>query len=149
MIVCLQKNVQLHQVQGASMPTLVTVCAKPFWKTKIELRPNNKFGNYYPRIYRTMNNSKSMCYGKALTLQSIMLGPVERQFSRHIAKIKVLTWHTRKEGNVLFNNALNTFYLRLYGVGHIIKNHSDCESGNPMPPHGILLPISSKGTQTE
>ena len=22
----------------------------------------------------------------------------------------------RKEGNVLFNNALNTFYLRLYGV---------------------------------
>ena len=24
-----------------------------------------------------------------------------------------------KEGNVLFNDALNTFYLRLYGVGHI------------------------------
>ena len=24
----------------------------------------------------------------------------------------------RKEGNVLFNDALNTFYLRLYGVGH-------------------------------
>ena len=22
-----------------------------------------------------------------------------------------------KEGNVLFNDALNTFYLRLYGVG--------------------------------
>ena len=26
-----------------------------------------------------------------------------------------------KEGNVLFNDALNTFYLRLYGVGHIVK----------------------------
>ena len=25
----------------------------------------------------------------------------------------------RKEGNVLFNDALNTFYLRLYGLGHI------------------------------
>ena len=24
----------------------------------------------------------------------------------------------RKEGNVLFNNALNTFYLRLYGIRH-------------------------------
>ena len=24
----------------------------------------------------------------------------------------------RKEGNVLFNDALNTFYLRLYGVRH-------------------------------
>ena len=23
----------------------------------------------------------------------------------------------KKEGNVLFNEALNTFYLRLYGVG--------------------------------
>ena len=31
-------------------------------------------------------------------------------------------------GNVLFNNALNTFYLRLYGVGHMVKDHSDSES---------------------
>ena len=23
---------------------------------------------------------------------------------------------------ILFNDALNTFYLRLYGVGHMIKN---------------------------
>ena len=25
------------------------------------------------------------------------------------------------KGNVLFNYALNTFYLRLYGVGHMVK----------------------------
>ena len=25
----------------------------------------------------------------------------------------------------LFNNALNTLYLRLYGVGHMVKDHSD------------------------
>ena len=31
----------------------------------------------------------------------------------------------RKEGNVLFNGALNTFYLRLYGVTHMVKDHSD------------------------
>ena len=31
----------------------------------------------------------------------------------------------RKEGNVLFNDALNTFYLRLYDVGHMVKYHSD------------------------
>ena len=31
----------------------------------------------------------------------------------------------RKEGNVLFNDALNTFYLRLYGVGHMVKDQSD------------------------
>ena len=29
------------------------------------------------------------------------------------------------EGNVLFNDALNTFYLRLYGVRHMVKDHSD------------------------
>ena len=32
-----------------------------------------------------------------------------------------------KEGNVLFNDALNTFYLRLYGVGHMVRDHSDSE----------------------
>ena len=48
----------------------------------------------------------------------------------------------RKEGNILFNNALNTFYLRLYDE----KNHSDIERGNPLPPHRLLFPISSKGS---
>ena len=28
-----------------------------------------------------------------------------------------------KEGNVLFNYALNTFYLRLYDVRHMVKDH--------------------------
>ena len=35
----------------------------------------------------------------------------------------------RKEGNVLFNDALNTFYVRLYGVSHMVKYHSDSEQG--------------------
>ena len=35
----------------------------------------------------------------------------------------------REEGNVLFNDTLNTFYLRLYGV---------TERGNPLVPlHGL------------
>ena len=50
----------------------------------------------------------------------------------------------RKEGNVLFNDALNTFYLRLYGVRRMVKDHSDSERGNPLPPHGLLFLISSK-----
>ena len=52
----------------------------------------------------------------------------------------------RKEGNVLFNHALNTFYLRLYGIRHIVKYHSDSERGSPLMPHGILFLISSKGS---
>ena len=34
-----------------------------------------------------------------------------------------------KEGTVLFNDTLNTFYLRLYGVGHMVNDHSDSERG--------------------
>ena len=52
----------------------------------------------------------------------------------------------KEEGNVLFNDTLNTFYLRLYGIGHIVKDHSDSERGNLMPPHGLLFLINSKGS---
>ena len=31
----------------------------------------------------------------------------------------------RKEGSFLFNDALNTFDLRIYGVRHMVKDHSD------------------------
>ena len=54
-------------------------------------------------------------------------------------------WRER-ERNVLFNDALNTFYLRLYGVRHVVKDHSDSEKGNPLPPHKLLLSINSKGS---
>ena len=50
------------------------------------------------------------------------------------------------EGNVLFNDALNTFYLWLYGIRHMVKDHSDSKRGNPLPPHGLLFLISSKGS---
>ena len=41
----------------------------------------------------------------------------------------------------LFNDALNTFYLRLYGIGYIVNNHSDSERGNL-----LLFLISSNGS---
>ena len=53
---------------------------------------------------------------------------------------------SERERNVLFNDALNTFYLRLYGVIHMVKDHSDSEKGNPLPPHRLLLSINSKGS---
>ena len=47
----------------------------------------------------------------------------------------------RKESIFLFNDALNTFYVRLYDVRHKAKDHSDSERGNQ-----LLFPISSKGS---
>ena len=51
-----------------------------------------------------------------------------------------------RERNVLFYDALNTFYLRLYGVRYMVKDHSDSEKGNPLPPHRLLLSINTKGS---
>ena len=49
----------------------------------------------------------------------------------------------RKEGNILFNNTLNTIYLRLYGVSHMVKYHSTDSERN-----GLFFPINSKGSFT-
>ena len=71
------------------------------------------------------------------------------QFHRinRFADNKLSTGSVRKEGRkCLFNDALNTFYLRLYGVRHMVRDHSDSESRNPLPPHRLLFPISSKGS---
>ena len=48
-----------------------------------------------------------------------------------------------RERIFLFNDAL---YLRLYGVRHMVKDNSDSEKGNPLPPHRLLLSINSKGS---
>ena len=53
-----------------------------------------------------------------------------------------------EEGNVLFNDALTTFYLWLC-VGHMVKDHSDSERGNlQLPLHGLHFLISSKESLT-
>ena len=36
------------------------------------------------------------------------------------------------------------YILRLYGVRHMVKDHSDSEKGNRLPPHRLLFPINSK-----
>ena len=54
----------------------------------------------------------------------------------------------RKEGNVLFNNTLNTLCLRLDDIRHMVMDHTDSQRGNPLPPHGLHFPIGSKGSFT-
>ena len=69
----------------------------------------------------------------------------EKRWAKYRHCKKIIPKSEGKEENVLFNDAL-TFYLRLYGVGHMVKDHSDSEIGNPLPPHGLLFPINSKGS---
>ena len=63
---------------------------------------------HHPRIIHTM---------------AFVTPVVEHWLEREIAQ-----WEqNRKEINVLFNDALNTFYLRLYGIRHMVKDRSDSE----------------------
>ena len=52
-----------------------------------------------------------------------------------------------RERYVLFNDALNTFIYGYMASDIImVKDHSDSEKGNPLPPHRLLLSINSKGS---
>ena len=48
---------------------------------------------------------------------------------------------TRKETFYLTTQSTH-FILQLYGVRHMVTDHSDSERGNLLLPHGLLFPIS-------
>ena len=62
--------------------------------------------------------------------------------------VRYCSYNKRKEGRkLLLNDALNTFYLWLYGIGHMLKNHSDSERGNLLLLlNRLFFLISSKGS---
>ena len=66
--------------------------------------------------------------------------------NKNSAKLFFNWYVVERKGNALFNDTLNTFYLRLYGIGHRVKDLSDSERVNPLLPHRLLFPISSKGS---
>ena len=39
------------------------------------------------------------------------------------SKVNPSKWKEGNEGNALFNDTSNTFYLRLYGIRHMLKDH--------------------------
>ena len=81
-------------------------------------------------------------YYSSLKQKSVMLCLLTFLSSRLVI-LCLLAKEGRKEGNVLFNYALNTFYLKLYDIKHIVKDYSNSERGNPLTPHGQQFPIST------
>ena len=86
-------------------------------------------GSFIKRIHQFLKIIDINCFVNKLNSSNVLL-------------LFLLLW--RKEGNSLFNDALNTLYLRLYGVRHMVKDHSDNKRGNLLPPYRLLFPISSK-----
>ena len=60
-----------------------------------------------------------------------------------ISRTRICAIGRRKEMFYLTTHSTH-FYLRLYGVRHMVKGHSDIEKGNPLPPHMLLFLINSK-----
>ena len=73
-------------------------------------------------------------HSNTLTFTTLEIGKQQQQ-QQNSFKFK----NKKKEGR-------KCFILRLYGVRHMVKDHSDSERGNPLPPHGLLFPINSKGS---
>ena len=72
------------------------------------------------------------------------MGQEKSKLQKEVLLVKL--FEGRKKGNGIYNDTLNTFYLWLSGVGHIVKDNSDSESGNLQPPHGLHFLITSKGS---
>ena len=79
---------------------------------------------------RPRNNSRLECKTKSLLTRTDCIcreGGERGNESCGWVKRESSINQIRKEGNVLFNDALNTFYLRLYGVAHMVKDHLVCQ----------------------
>ena len=74
-----------------------------------------------------------MCFVSVLFVTEFVVLPEKISFLFFLFFVECVGVHGRKEENVLFNDTFNTFYLRLYGVGHMIKDPLDSERGNPLP----------------
>ena len=61
-----------------------------------------------------------------------------------VAVITITTKEGRKEMVYLTTHSTHCIYG--YMAANIVKDHSDSERGNPLPPHGLLFPISSNGS---
>ena len=48
--------------------------------------------------------------------------------------------------NIIYLTTHSTHFIYGYMASHMVKDHSDKEKGNLLPPHGLLFPISSKGS---
>ena len=118
-------------------------------------------------IVRKETRCRHTVYSLRLTARVLLYAPSHRQrqdstyhglcYTSHgaLAGTRNSSMGSPHEGSIRrpiapWANALTTELhlapLRLYGVTHMVKDHPDSERGNPLPPHGLLFLISSKGS---
>ena len=105
-----------------------------------EVNKSVKFNNTKPVIHTLKKKIKKKCKKKKKKKNPPTPPPPTKLTYKQCLRFG------RKEGNDSFNGALNTFYLQLYGIRHMVKDHSDREKGNPLPPYRLLFTINSNGS---
>ena len=56
-------------------------------------------------------------------------------------------WSDReREREMFYLTTHSTHFIYGYMASDMVKDHSDSEKGNPLPPHRLLLSINSKGS---
>ena len=53
---------------------------------------------------------------------------------------------SEREREMFYLTTHSTHFIYGYMASDMVKDHSDSEKGNPLPPHRLLLSISSKGS---
>ena len=59
-------------------------------------------------------------------------------------KQSAMSLDVRKE--MFYLTTHSTHFIYIYMTSDMVKDHSDSEKGNPLPPHTLLFPIKSKGS---
>ena len=56
-----------------------------------------------------------------------------------------MSFGKERKGKVILTTH-STHFIYGYMASDMVKDHSDSERGNPLPPHRLLFSISSKGS---
>ena len=96
---------------------------------------------------QTKINNVFECIKSIFKKSKHLLNTAQRAVRNEMTTIKSIKLVCEREREMFYLMTHSThFYLRLYGVRHMVKDHSDSDKGNPLPPHRLLLSINSKGS---
>ena len=77
-----------------------------------------------------------------------MQGPIPARGAHRLEStgLSLVTLHPGPGREMFYLTTHSTHFMYGYMASDMVKDHSDSEKGNPLPPHGLLLSINSKGS---
>ena len=117
------------------IPFAISTLSVPIYRTSLKLPNSSVYTVRYQYLVSTDLQNKSQTTEQFGIYRSLSV-PCQYRFTEQEGRMEMFYFTTHS----------TQFILLLYGVGHMVKDHSDSEGGNPLPPHRLLFPINSKGS---